>query len=445
MAFMGMDAFPELWAWYMTEHWAMDSVDGFYSSVPLTVRAMKDWDSIIGLDNDFVVTPDTNWWAIRGMYKHHVCKHANACTLGHLKNYHMHWGIPIAPESFDRDPADDTLAPWGDQYSNFNAGKISLILEGILGLSYSVVDDHFTVSDHLPVDWDYMETIVPINENGNTGWTKVRVSRSQNGSSVVKTIEVEGNTRSELNIQPWLEEKDLVSAPAGYIDYEPRGHIGYQFGNTKSKTVTINLEENSDIVRIMPLGDSITAGGNSYRKRLYELLTGDGYVLDMVGSQNNGAFADTDHEGHSGWHADSPAGDDDIVGQINNWLTLNPADIVLLHIGTNDVSGGGENPAEVAAILDIIKAKDPSTTVIVARIILRNDTKNPETIAYNDGIEAIVNARIIAGDNLRLVNMEDALSLPEDLKDQVHPTVAGYEKMADVWYPAVKSIIGLYD
>ena len=145
----------------------------------------------------------------------------------------------MAPESLDIN-----FEPWGDQYSNFNAGKILLILEGILGLTYSVIDDSFTVSDHLPMEWEYMETFVPIHENGQTQWTQVRVSRSENGSHVEKTITVKGNSRSTLNIQPWLEEKNLLTAPAGYVDQQPQGHIDYTFEDTENETIVINILEN---------------------------------------------------------------------------------------------------------------------------------------------------------------------------------------------------------
>ena len=235
MAYMAMDAFPDDWAWEMTEYWATNEVDGFFAQVPMSTKALKDWDQISDV---FTVTPDTNWWAIRGMYKHHVGNNANICTLGHLKGYNIEWGIPVAPEA-----RDINFDPWGDEYSNFNAGKILLIIEGILGLKYSVVDESFTVADHLPTEWDYMETYVPINENGQTQWTKVRVSRVENASDVEKTISVEGNSQSTLNIQPWLEEKNLLSAPGGYTPQEPKGHIGYQFDDIKEKTIHIVLEK----------------------------------------------------------------------------------------------------------------------------------------------------------------------------------------------------------
>ena len=235
MALMAMDAFPDDWAWEMTEYWATDEVDGFFHFGHISTKAYKDWDLVSDV---FAFTPDTNWFAIRGMYKHHVGSNANKCTLGHLKNYNLEWGIPVAPESLkiNGDPTHD-------QYSNFNAGKILLIIEGILGLEYSVVDESFTVADHLPAEWDYMETYVPIHENGQTQWTKVRVSRVENASNFEKTISVEGNSQSTLNIQPWLEEKNLLSAPGGYTPQEPKGHIGYQFDNIKEKTIQIILEK----------------------------------------------------------------------------------------------------------------------------------------------------------------------------------------------------------
>ena len=235
MAYMGMSRFPHDLTSEMTEYWATNNVDGFFAQVPLSTIALKDWGQV---SNVFTVTPDTNWYAIRGMYMHHVGNNANVCALGHLKGYNMEWGIPVAPESLDIN-----FDPWGDQYSNFNAGKILLILEGISGISYSVVDDTFEVSDHLPLEWDYMEFIIPINEDGVTNWTKVRTSRAQVGGNIEKTISVEGDTQSTLKIQPWLDEKTLFSAPAGYTDQQPEGHIGYTFEDTEDETIVIYLQE----------------------------------------------------------------------------------------------------------------------------------------------------------------------------------------------------------
>ena len=59
---------------------------------------------------------------------------ANKFTLEHLKTYNMEGGVPVAPEG-----RDSSYALFGDKYSNFNAGKILLILEGIGGISFKKV------------------------------------------------------------------------------------------------------------------------------------------------------------------------------------------------------------------------------------------------------------------------------------------------------------------
>jgi lysophospholipase L1-like esterase len=202
-----------------------------------------------------------------------------------------------------------------------------------------------------------------------------------------------------------------------------------------------------DPVRIMPLGDSITRGvaGSSddtgYRRSLYLALTGAGHSVDFVGGQTDGIPTDFDrsHEGHDGWHADQ------IRDNIYGWLVANPADVVLLHIGTNDVSGGDEDAAEVAAILDNIDLYEldygQQVTVFVARIILRNDAKNPQTIAYNDAVEAQVVSRGAGGDQIDGLDMQSALAYPGDLADTVHPNDAGYQDMADTWFAALDTFL----
>ncbi len=121
-------------------------------------------------------------------------------------------------------------------------------------------------------------------------------------------------------------------------------------------------------VRIMPAGDSITEGNNdlitdpnymaSYREKLYWDLTGAGYDFDFVGSLQSGSALlpsfDIDHEGHAGYMAAGPYGSGQVVTDIYGWLTNKPADVVLLHIGTNDVDNNGADANEIAAILDEI-------------------------------------------------------------------------------------------
>jgi len=206
------------------------------------------------------------------------------------------------------------------------------------------------------------------------------------------------------------------------------------------------VSANDTPIKIMPLGDSITRGGGSsgqvgYRRPLYLMLENENYNFELVGSLVNGNPPDFDrtHEGHSGCRADQ------IRDNIYNWLSDNPADVVLLHVGICDIVGGNEDIAEVEAILDTIDqweaARETQVTVIIARIVLRWDGDDPVTIAFNDSVEAMVQERIVFGDDLIMVDMESALNYPEDLADAVHPNDVGYSKMAQKWHEVLTSIL----
>lgn len=201
-------------------------------------------------------------------------------------------------------------------------------------------------------------------------------------------------------------------------------------------------------VRIMPLGDSITKGvlGSSdatgYRRALYQLLTGAGHNIDFVGSQTDGIPTDFDrnHEGYNGWSADQ------IRDNVYSWLTATPAEIVLLHIGTNDISSGQSATDirdEVTQILDRIDAKDTSIKVFLARIINRNDyaSRIAKTTYYNTLLQSLADTRNANGDHIIVVDQEAALNYPADLNDAVHPNNTGYGKMAQCWFTPLSSYL----
>ena len=203
-------------------------------------------------------------------------------------------------------------------------------------------------------------------------------------------------------------------------------------------------------IRIMPLGDSITYGTNStgtvgYRRPLYQSLVGAGYSVDFVGSQTDGSPADFDrnHEGHRGWRADQ------IRDNITGWLNSTPADVVLLHIGTNDISqnqGATGTAAEIGQILDRIDTWETTHNqvwVVLARIINRNDSRSGITTTLNGLIQDLADTRIAGGDRIVVVNMESALSYPGDLADTVHPNDTGYGKMAAVWFAELETLLAL--
>ncbi len=204
----------------------------------------------------------------------------------------------------------------------------------------------------------------------------------------------------------------------------------------------------AQITRIMPLGDSLTVGAGqitdnndrvSYRQSLWLDLAGGGYSVDFVGSQTSGSSAipdfDASHEGHGGYTASQ------VAGNVYSWLQGNPADIVLLHIGTNDIGNGTgiDVPTLIGRIENILNAIDDyesdfstEITVFLAQII-NQKVHSSLTSEFNWALKDFAANRQITGDRIILVDMEPALVYPDDMYDTYHPTSAGYDKMADMW------------
>ncbi len=208
-------------------------------------------------------------------------------------------------------------------------------------------------------------------------------------------------------------------------------------------SITI-IKAASASTKIMPLGDSITQGfiknipedyRVGYRQKLYLDLKDAGYDVDFVGSLSHGILAhpgfDYNHEGHGGWS------DNEVAGQVYTWLVANPADIILLHIGTNDFN---TSPDDVALILDEID-KYSKDIVVVLALIINHKTYNPLITQFNDNIRAMAEVRIAHCDKIIIVDMENALNYQNDMDDNLHPNTNGYIKMADVWFPAVEQIL----
>ena len=203
----------------------------------------------------------------------------------------------------------------------------------------------------------------------------------------------------------------------------------------------------------MPLGDSITDGiGSSggYRVELFRQSGVDKKALTFVGQKKNGPTTvdsrsfPQNHEGYSGYTIDQ------ITQLVEKALTSNPPHIVLLMIGTNDISQNRDlsnAPKRLGSLLDRITTKAPNALVVVAKIIpQKDDSANSKTQTYNTGIAPVVNERITAGKHLILVDMykpftDHANYKTEWLSDAVHPSANGYAAMAKVWYPVMKSLL----
>lgn len=194
-------------------------------------------------------------------------------------------------------------------------------------------------------------------------------------------------------------------------------------------------------LRIMPLGDSITDGmgvAGGYRTDLWQYFRADGQAVQFVGSEYGGppTLGDRDHEGHPGWETAQ------LDRHVTKWISTYEPDVVLLHIGTNDLLHGkaASAPARLRTLLGHIISAAPHAQVYVAAIIpLRLAGLDSQVRGYNRAVARIVAADAAAGAHVRLVDMHSAVEPADLLADGIHPDGGGFSKMAARWYAALRS------
>lgn len=198
------------------------------------------------------------------------------------------------------------------------------------------------------------------------------------------------------------------------------------------------------LVRIMPLGDSITWGVNSstgagYRLPLWNLMSGQSrYLPDFVGSGTAGSVADPDNEGHSGWTIEQ------VRANVAQWQSAAIPDVVLLHLGINDLRTQGTDPVEAAnrlsTLVDGIQARKPGVTVIVQGLLTDTVGQEARASSFNAVLRGQEASRRAAGQHFRFVE-PPKLDVATELTDKLHPNDAGYAKMAHVFKDAIEQAV----
>ncbi|TYB55086.1 cellulose-binding protein [Nonomuraea sp. PA05] len=195
-------------------------------------------------------------------------------------------------------------------------------------------------------------------------------------------------------------------------------------------------------IRIMPLGDSITGSPGCWRALLWNRLQSAGQTnIDFVGTlppQGCGVAHDGDNEGHGGYLATNIANQNLLPG----WLSATQPDIVIMHLGTNDVWSNIAPTTILSAFTTLVnqmRASNPSMKILVAKIIPMNPSSCAEcaqrTVNFNNAIPAWATATSTAQSPVTVVDQWTGFSTGTDTYDGVHPNAAGDQKMSDKWYP----------
>ena len=202
-------------------------------------------------------------------------------------------------------------------------------------------------------------------------------------------------------------------------------------------------------VRIMPLGDSITGSPGCWRALLWNRLQDAGYTnIDFVGTlppQGCGIPYDGDNEGHGGYLATNIAAQNLLPG----WLSATHPDIVIMHLGTNDV-WSDIAPATILAafstLVDQMRADNPAMKILVAQILPMNPSNCPQcaqrVVDFNAAIPAWAAAKSTAQSPITVVDQWTGFDTATDTIDGVHPNDSGNQKIAARWFGPLTQALG---
>lgn len=199
-------------------------------------------------------------------------------------------------------------------------------------------------------------------------------------------------------------------------------------------------------VRIMALGDSITASPGCWRAHLWKGLSDNGYTgIDFVGGQPRqgcGFAYDDEHEGHPGVLAT------EVATQLRSWLTATDPDVVLMHLGTNDIWRNRSTEDILAAYTTLVgqmRTQEPDVTVLVAQILPMGQTGCAECGARVEALNAAIPDWAASITTSRspvvVVDQWTGFSTTTDTYDGVHPNASGDQKIATTWYRALAAAL----
>ncbi|GAA0945048.1 cellulose binding domain-containing protein [Virgisporangium aurantiacum] len=201
--------------------------------------------------------------------------------------------------------------------------------------------------------------------------------------------------------------------------------------------------------KVMALGDSITAAPGCWRAYLWQQLQAAGYTnTDFVGTARGdgcGFTYDDNHEGHSGFLATGIASQN----QLPPWLAATNPDIVIMHLGTNDM-WGGQTPVSTVlgaytTLVNQMRANNPNMKIIVAQILPMGPPActacTQAVVNLNAAIPGWANGLTTSQSPIVVVDQWTGFNITTDTGDGVHPNDAGFRKMAAKYYTPLTRLL----
>lgn len=209
-------------------------------------------------------------------------------------------------------------------------------------------------------------------------------------------------------------------------------------------------------LKIMPIGDSITAGvefinnkstceNGGYRTHLWRSFQKDGLVIEFVGTQSDGPpDISVRHEGHPGWNTSQ------LLQDIPHWLMKYDVQIVLIMTGTNDIIQIQDANIAIGRLYSLINKvfeTRPEISLALASILPLKWSESrkhlqPIVVSYNTKMHSLACKYESKGMHISYVDIFNGLDKQHMFGS--HPSPSGYKKIAEIWYPILRNLIIQY-
>lgn len=152
------------------------------------------------------------------------------------------------------------------------------------------------------------------------------------------------------------------------------------------------------------------------------------------------------YDGENEGHAGSLAVDYALRHSVANWLSANPAEIIIIHLGTNDIMQ--RKPlANITSAYDVIlsdaRAHNRRIKIVLSQLIPLDEAKFGKDRA--EGIKELNKALVKWGRErstikspIWVVDQHTGFDTKTDTKDGEHPNAKGDLKMSERFLPVVK-------